>query len=47
MDVCNFWLMVILEDEGNKEFWMEVILYREDVFLEDMDIFKDYLVLLE
>lgn len=47
MDARNFRLMVTPEDEGNKESWTEVIPHREDVLLEDMDIFKDYLVLSE
>lgn len=47
MDARNFRLMVTPEDKGNKETWTEVIPHREDVLLEDMDIFKDYLVLSE
>lgn len=47
MDARNFRLMVTPEDQGNKESWTEVIPHREDVLLEDMDIFKDYLVLSE
>lgn len=43
----NFRLMVTSEDRGSKESWSEVIPHREDVLLEDMDIFKDYLVLSE
>lgn len=43
----NFRLMVTPEDQGKKETWTEVIPHREDVLLEDMDIFKDYLVLSE
>jgi oligopeptidase B len=29
------------------ENWEEVIMHREDVLLEDIDIFKDYLVVSE
>ena len=34
-------------DRTEKENWEEVIAHREDVFLEGMEIFKDYLVLEE
>lgn len=47
LDARNFRLMVTPEDQGQKESWTEVIPHREDVLLEDMDIFKDYLVLSE
>lgn len=47
LDAQNFRLMVTDEDNTGKENWTEVIPHREDVLLEDMDIFKDYLVLSE
>ena len=47
MGARNFRLMITPEDQGKKESWTEVIPHREDVLLEDMDIFKDYLVLSE
>lgn len=47
LDAQNFRLMVTPEDQGAKETWTEVIPHREDVLVEDMDIFKDYLVLSE
>lgn len=47
LDARNFRLMVTPETATTKENWEEVIPNREDVLLEDMDIFKDYLVLSE
>ncbi len=46
-DAQNFRLMVADEQQTTKENWKEVIPHRKDVLLEDMDIFKDYLVLSE
>jgi len=43
----NFRLMKTLETKTAKENWEEVIPHREDVLLEGMDIFNDYLVLSE
>jgi oligopeptidase B len=43
----NFKLMKTQELATAKENWVEVISHREDVLLEDLDIFKDYLVLSE
>ncbi|NRA52046.1 MAG: S9 family peptidase, partial [Phaeodactylibacter sp.] len=47
LDAQNFRLMKTPEDKTSKENWEEVIPHRSDVLLEDMDIFKDYLVLSE
>lgn len=47
MDAQNFRLMSTPENATTKENWTEVIAHREDVLLEGMDIFKDYLVLSE
>ncbi len=47
LDAQNFRLMVTPEDKGHKSTWTEVIPHRSDVLLEDMDIFKDFLVLSE
>ncbi|MBX2874538.1 MAG: S9 family peptidase [Saprospiraceae bacterium] len=47
LDAQNFRLMVTPEDQGDKTTWTEVIPHRADVLLEDMDIFKDFLVLSE
>ncbi len=43
----NFKLMKTGEDETSSENWQEFIPHREDVLLEDIDIFKDYYVLSE
>ena len=43
----NFKLMKTLETATSKENWIEVISDREDVLLEDIEIFKDFLVMEE
>ncbi len=43
----NFKLMKTPVDQTLKENWVEVIAHREDVLLEDISIFKNYLVLEE
>lgn len=43
----NFKLMKTEVNKTTSEYWQEVIPHREDVLLEDMDIFKNYLVLSE
>ncbi len=43
----NFKLMKTLESKTPQENWEELIPHREDVLLEDISIFKDYLVLEE
>ncbi|CAA0186126.1 S9 family peptidase [Tenacibaculum maritimum] len=43
----NFKLMKTPENKTEKENWIDVIPHREDTLLEDMSIFKDYLVLEE
>lgn len=43
----NFKLMKTLVDKTEKENWLEVIPHRDDYLLEDLDIFKDYLVVSE
>ncbi|MFK7786491.1 MAG: S9 family peptidase [Crocinitomicaceae bacterium] len=47
MDAKNFRLMKTPLDKTGKSNWSEVIGHREDVFLEDVDIFKNYLVVTE
>lgn len=47
LDAKNFRLMETPENATTKENWKEVIPHRSDVLLEDMEIFKDYLVLSE
>lgn len=46
-DATNFKLMKTPEDKTGKENWVDVIPHREDTLLEDVSIFKDYLVLEE
>ena len=43
----NFKLMKTTEKATSKENWVDVIAHREDVLLEDIDIFKNYLVVTE
>ncbi len=43
----NFRLMKVGLHERNKELWEEVIAHRDDVMLEDLEIFRDHLVLEE
>ncbi len=43
----NFKLMKTSEKATSKENWMEVLPHREDVLLEDISIFKDFLVVEE
>ncbi len=43
----NFRLMETPVNSTNKEHWKDVIPHREDVLLEDFEIFSDYLVLEE
>lgn len=47
LDATNFRLMECPEGATTKENWKEVIPHREDVLLEGVDIFHDYLVLSE
>ncbi|MCF6279624.1 MAG: S9 family peptidase [Flavobacteriaceae bacterium] len=43
----NFKLMKSSENKTSKEYWKDVIPHRKDVLLEDISIFKNYLVLEE
>ncbi len=43
----NFRLMKTKISSNGKENWEEVIPHREDIYLSDFDIFKDYLVITE
>ena len=45
LDAKNFRLMKTPINRTGKENWEEVIAHREDVFLEGLEIFEDYLVL--
>ena len=43
----NFNLLKTSEHKTEKRYWKEVIPYRNDVLIEDIEIFKDYLVINE
>ncbi|WP_299247668.1 S9 family peptidase [uncultured Aquimarina sp.] len=43
----NFKLMKVSENDTLKENWKDLIPHRKDVLLEDVDIFKEYLVISE
>jgi oligopeptidase B len=43
----NFKLMKTPEEATSKDNWVDVLSHREEVLLEDIDIFKDYLVVSE
>ncbi len=47
LDAKNFRLMKTPLDKTGKSNWTEVIAHREDVYLEDIDIFKNQLVVTE
>jgi oligopeptidase B len=47
LDATNFRLMKTPVDRTGREHWEEVIPHRDDVFLESIEIFKDYLVVQE
>ena len=46
-EATNFKLMMTSESQTSKENWIEVIAHRKDVLIEDIEIFKDYLVVEE
>jgi oligopeptidase B len=46
-DAKNFKLMKTSVEKTGLENWVDVIPHRDDVLLEDVDIFKDYLVVCE
>jgi oligopeptidase B len=46
-EATNFKLMKTPEDKTSKDNWVDEIPHREDVLLEDIDIFRDYLVVSE
>ncbi len=43
----NFKLQKTSENKTEKKFWIDIIPHRKDVLLEDIEIFKDYLVVNE
>ena len=46
-DAQNFRLMACPEDNTAKEAWVEVVPHREDVLIEDVDMFKGHMVVSE
>ncbi|TYC14873.1 S9 family peptidase [Bizionia gelidisalsuginis] len=46
-NATNFKLQKTLETNTSKEHWVDVLPHRKDVLLEDLEIFKDYLVVNE
>ena len=46
-DATNFKLMKTPEDKTSNENWVDLIPHREEVLLEEIDIFKEYLVVSE
>ncbi|WP_309641087.1 S9 family peptidase [Flavobacterium sp.] len=46
-DATNFKLMKTTENATSKDHWKDLIPHREDVLIEGIDIFKDYLVVSE
>ncbi|GHC52262.1 oligopeptidase B [Ulvibacter litoralis] len=46
-EAINFKLMKTSEKNTTQEHWVDMIPHRKDVLLEDIDIFKDYLVVSE
>jgi oligopeptidase B len=46
-DATNFKVMKTPEDKTSKENWVDLIPHREEVLVEGIDIFKDYLVVSE
>jgi|TARA_B100000902_G_scaffold386845_1_gene430021 oligopeptidase B len=46
-NATNFKLMVCEENKTSIENWKDYIAHREDVLLEDIDLFKDFLVITE
>jgi len=46
-DAINFKVMKTYENATGKEHWQELIKHRNDVLIEDIDIFKEFLVVSE
>lgn len=47
LNAKNFRIMKVSEDNPSLENWEEVIAHREDVLIEDVDVFSDFLVITE
>ncbi len=46
-NATNFKLMVCDDKKTSKEYWKDFIPHREDVLLEDIDVFKKFFILIE
>ena len=46
-NATNFKLMICDENKTSKEYWKDFIPHREDVLLEDIDIFKNFFIVIE
>ncbi len=46
-DATNFKLLKTYESKTEKQYWKDVIPHRKEVLIEDIEIFKDYLVINE
>ncbi|WP_034230100.1 S9 family peptidase [Aquimarina pacifica] len=46
-DATNFKLMKVSDQNTTREHWQDLIPHRENILLEDIEIFKDYLVISE
>lgn len=46
-NATNFKLCKTAEEKTDKEYWKDIIEHRDNVLLEDIDIFKDFLVVSE
>ena len=47
LDAPNFRLFSVSEQKPQRDAWVEVVPHREEVYLSDLDLFNDYLVLTE
>ena len=43
----NFKVMTTLENKTSKQFWQEYIQHKDDVLIDDLDVFNDFLVVSE
>jgi oligopeptidase B len=46
-NATNFKLMVCDDKKTSKEYWKDFIPHREDVLLEDIDVFKNFFIVIE
>ena len=46
-NATNFKLMICDENKTSKEYWKDFIPHRKDVLLEDIDVFKNFFIVIE